>query len=348
MKPGSIPRVDRAWPRHMHHRFVIHAALAGNLLVALTKFAAAWWTGSSAMLSEAIHSTVDTADQVVLLYGLARAERPPDALHPLGYGRELYFWSFIVALLMFTLGAGVTAYEGIEHILTPHRDRERRSPLTSCSASLSCSKARPGCSRCASSAAPKATLGYFEAVRRSKDPPTFIVLFEDSAALIGLLIAFLGTFFAQQLDMPVLDGVASLGIALVLGATALMLARESKGLLIGEPASPSLRQAIMRTARRIDGIERAQIVFTVHMAPDQVVVALSLEFRDSMMAPDIEAAIDALEAAIQARASGSDRGVRQAGGQGRSRSHCPAAFRAAPARISGRTAGSAAPTAHRA
>src|SRR3569833_3550698 len=101
-------------------RLVVHAALAGNLLVALTKFAAAFWTGSSAMLSEAIHSTVDTADQVVLLYGRSRAERPPDALHPLGYGRELYFWSFIVALLMFTLGAGVTAYEGIAHIRDPH------------------------------------------------------------------------------------------------------------------------------------------------------------------------------------------------------------------------------------
>src|SRR3569623_3587687 len=216
-------------------RLVVHAALAGNLLVALTKFADAFWTGSSAMLSEAIHSTVDTADQVVQLYGLTRAERPPDALHPLGYGRELYFWSFIVALLMFTLGAGVTAYEGIEHIFNP---RPIENALVAYIV-LALAFAFEGTSwyfafREFSRA--KGDVGYFEAMRRSKDPPTFIVLFEDSAALIGLLIAFLGTFFAERLDMPVLDGVASLGIALVLSATALMLAVESKGLLLGEPA----------------------------------------------------------------------------------------------------------------
>jgi cation diffusion facilitator family transporter len=278
---------------------VVHAALAGNLLVALTKFVAAWWTGSSAMLSEAIHSTVDTADQVVLLYGLARAERPPDALHPLGYGRELYFWSFIVALLMFTLGAGVTAYEGVDHVLNPH-------PVENAFVAyivLGCACVFEGTSwffALSEFRRAKGVAGYFEAVEQSKDPPTFIVLFEDSAALIGLLIAFLGTFFAQRLDMPVLDGIASIGIAAVLGATALMLARESKGLLMGEPASRELRQAISRTASRIGGIERAQIVFTVHMAPDQVVVALSLEFRDSMTVPEIEKAIDALESAIQA------------------------------------------------
>lgn len=280
-------------------RLVVHAALAGNLLVAVTKFVAAFWTGSSAMLSEAIHSTVDTADQVVLLYGLSRAERPPDAQHPLGYGRELYFWSFIVSLLMFTLGAGVTAYEGVDHVLHPHAIDE---PLVAYVV-LGCAALFEGTSwafalREFHNAKGKA--GYFEAVRSSKDPPTFIVLLEDSAALVGLLIAFLGTFLASQLDMPVLDGVASLGIALVLGITALMLARESKGLLIGEPASRELSQAIQRTASRIDGIERVQIVFSVHMAPDQVVAALSLEFRDSMTAPEIERAVDALEAAIQA------------------------------------------------
>lgn len=280
-------------------RMVVHAALVGNFLVALTKFGAAWWTGSSAMLSEAIHSTVDTADQVVLLYGLSRAERPPDALHPLGYGRELYFWSFIVALLMFTLGAGVTAYEAVDHILHPH-------PIENAFVAylvLGLAVVFEGTSwafALREFRRAKGELGYFEAMRRSKDPPTFIVLFEDSAALIGLLIAFLGTFFSEWLAMPLLDGIASLGISLVLGLTALMLARESKGLLIGEPASASLRQAVMRTANGIDGIERAQIVFTVHMAPDQVVVALSLEFRDSMTVPEIERAIDALEAAIQA------------------------------------------------
>lgn len=280
-------------------RLVVHAALAGNLFVALTKFAAAWWTGSSAMLSEAIHSTVDTADQVVLLYGLSRAERPPDALHPLGYGRELYFWSFIVSLLMFTIGAGVTFYEGIDHILNPHAID---NPLVAYIV-FGCAALFEGTSWAFALREfhrAKGSASYLLAVRQSKDPPTFIVLLEDSAALVGLLIAFLGTFFASRLNMPVLDGAASLGIALVLAITALMLARESKGLLIGEPASRELREAIQRTASRIDGIERVQIVFTVHMAPDQVVAALSLEFRDTMTAPEIERAVDALEAAIQA------------------------------------------------
>ena len=327
-------------------RFVIHAALAGNLLVALTKFAAAWWTGSSAMLSEAIHSTVDTADQVVLLYGMSRAEQPPDALHPLGYGRELYFWSFIVALLMFTLGAGVTAYEGIDHILTPHRIENALTAYIVLGLAF-VFEGTTWLFALREFRRAKGDLGYFQAVRRSKNPPTFIVLFEDSAALIGLLIAFLGTFLAQQLDMPVLDGVAALGVAAVLSATALMLARESKGLLIGEPASPSLRQAIMRTAGRIDGIERAQIVFTVHMAPDQVVVALSLEFRDSMMAPDIEVAIDALEAAIQA-AHPEVIAVFVKPEDKTGQLTLPGRFPGRARTISGRMAGSAAPTAHRA
>jgi cation diffusion facilitator family transporter len=281
-------------------RMVVYAALAGNCGVALVKFAAAFWTGSSAMLSEAIHSTVDTADQGLMLYGLNRAQRPPDDAHPLGHGRELYFWSFTVALLIFTLGAGLTGYEGMQHVLAPH---PLSDPLVSyvvygasavfeaVSWSFAFREFRKA----------KGGLGYIEAVRQSKDPPTFIVLFEDSAALAGLVIAAGGTFAAEALDMPVLDGVASIGIAAVLGATALVLARESKGLLIGEAASPELREAVVRTARETEGIERAQIVFSVHMAPEQAVVALSLEFRDDMTADDIETAVDRLERRIQER-----------------------------------------------
>ena len=146
----------------------------------------------------------------------------------------------------------------------------------------------------------KGNLGYFEAVRRSKDPPTFIVLFEDSAALIGLAIAALGTFAAERLAMPELDGAASVGIALLLGLTALALARESKGLLIGEPASRELREAILRHRAKMPGIERAQIVFTVHLAPDQVIVALNLEFRDDLTTPEIEEATTEIERAVHA------------------------------------------------
>jgi cation diffusion facilitator family transporter len=281
---------------------VVYAALAGNAAVAIVKFFAAFWTGSSAMLSEAIHSSVDTADQALMLYGLARAQRPPDPEHPLGHGRELYFWSFTVALLIFTLGAGFTAFEGIQHVLAPHAVSNPYVSYIVYAASALFEGVSWAFALVEFRKA-KGKLGYYEAVRTSKNPPAFIVLFEDSAALVGLAIAAAGTFAADRLNMPVLDGAASIGIAAVLGATALMLARESKGLLIGEAASPELRDAVMRTAREIDGIERAQVVFSVHMAPDQVVIALSLEFRDDLIANQIEATVDLLEDRIQQRHS---------------------------------------------
>lgn len=279
-------------------KFVVYAASIGNALVALTKFVAAWWTGSSAMLSEAIHSLVDTGNQLLLLYGIHRAARPPDDLHPLGHGREIYFWSFVVALLMFTLGAGVACYEGVQHILSPH---EIVDPTVSYVV-LGCAALFEGTSWLVALREfrkAKGDLGYFEAVRRSKDPLTFTVLFEDSAALIGLLMAFAGTIASVRFEMPALDGAASIGIGLLLGATALALARESKGLLLGEPASRDLREAVMAIVRRTPGIERGQIVFTVHLSPDQVVIALSLEFRDDLTTPDIETTTAALERAIR-------------------------------------------------
>jgi cation diffusion facilitator family transporter len=277
---------------------VIYAALAGNLLIAVTKFAAAVWTGSSAMLSEAVHSVVDTGNQGLLLYGHHRANRPPDDRHPLGFGRELYFWSFIVALLVFAVGAGVSFYEGIEQL-------KERQPIsnptvnyvvvalafvfegTSWSIALKEFRRRKG------------PLGYFEAFRRSKNPPLYIVLFEDSAALIGLAIALAGNIASYHFDRPVFDGVASLGISLVLAITAVMLARESKELLIGEPASPRVTGSIMSIARGRDGVERVNGMLTVHLSPDEIVVALSVEFSDRLTTPEIEQHVAALEKALR-------------------------------------------------
>jgi cation diffusion facilitator family transporter len=279
-------------------KLVVYAACIGNALVALTKFVAAWWTGSSAMLSEAIHSLVDTANQLLLLYGIHRAARPPDDLHPLGHGREIYFWSFVVALLMFTLGAGVACYEGVQHILHPN---EIIDPKVSYIV-LACAALFEGASWVVALREfrqAKGDMGYFEAMRHSKDPLTFTVLFEDSAALIGLLIAFLGTLAAERLAMPALDGVASIGIGLLLGLTALALARESKGLLLGEPASRDVRDSVMAILRKTPEVEHGRIVFTVHLAPDQIVIALGLEFRDDMTAPEIEDTTSALERTIR-------------------------------------------------
>jgi cation diffusion facilitator family transporter len=283
--------------RRSSSRRVIYAALAGNLLVALTKFGAAAWTGSSAMLSEAIHSLVDTSNQLLLLYGMHKAAQPPDEEHPLGHGRELYFWSFIVTLLMFTLGAGITFYEGISHIADPHPMVDPHINY----AVLGCSAIFEGATWLVALRAFRKTkggAGYFEALRQSKDPPSFMVLFEDSAALLGLFIAFLGTLASTQFAMPVLDGLAAIGISLILAATAFVLARESKELLIGEPANPQIVGSIQEIARKTPGVEQAHVVLTVHLAPDQIVAALSLEFSDSLTTPQIENTVTAIERKI--------------------------------------------------
>ncbi|WP_159715604.1 cation diffusion facilitator family transporter [Geminicoccus flavidas] len=284
---------------HAGSNKVIYAALLGNLLIAITKFGAAGFTGSSAMLSEGVHSLVDTGNEILLLYGLHRARRPPDRTHPLGHGREIYFWSFIVALLVFALGAGVSIYEGISHVLAPHPVENVHVNYVVLLLSIlfegySWRVALKEFRR------EKGKLGYLAAVRRSKDPTTFTVLFEDSAALLGLVIALAGITLAQLLAMPELDGVASIGIGLVLAATAVFLARESKGLLMGEPALPEVQRSILAIAGHDPAVERANGVLTVQMGPDQVVVAISAEFADELQATTIEECVERLEQALKA------------------------------------------------
>jgi len=277
---------------------VVYAALFGNLLVALTKFGAAFITGSSSMMSEGVHSLVDTGNEGLLLYGFYRAGLRPDAAHPLGYGRELYFWSFVVALLLFTLGAGVSVYEGILHMLAP-------APIENALVNyivLGLSFLFEGASWWVALTAfrsAKRDAGYLEAVRRSKDPPSFMVLLEDTAALIGIAIAALGVFLSTRLERPELDGVASILIGLVLALTALLLARESKGLLIGEPAHSEIDAAILALAEQEGCVEGANGVITVHLAPDQIVASLSLEFSDELRTPDIERCVESLEKRIR-------------------------------------------------
>ena len=277
--------------------FVIYAALAGNVLVAVSKFGAAAWTGSSAMLSEAVHSTVDCGNQLLMLYGIHRASAPPDEQHPLGYGRELYFWSFIVALLIFSIGAGVSFTEGVNHILTP-------VPITDPHVSyivLALSLLFEGTSWCFAVREfekQRGGLGFFEAATRSRDPTSFLVLFEDSAALIGIGIAFAGTFAAEWLQNPRLDGVASLGISMVLAVTAAFLAHESKGLLIGEPAREPIRRSIIKIATDHVGISAVGRLVTVHLAPRQIVAALNVDFVDDLRASEVEDVTHSLEQTI--------------------------------------------------
>jgi cation diffusion facilitator family transporter len=214
------------------------------------------------MSSEAVHSFVDTGNEVLLLYGMRRAARRSDPEHPLGHGRELYFWSFIVALLVFALGAGVAIYEGILHVLRPEPISD---PLVNYVV-LALALLFEGGSWLVSLRlfrTAKGHLGYREAFRRSKDPPSFMVLFEDSAALLGILIAAVGTWLSVRLHAPVIDGIASILIGLVLGGVALLLARESKSLLIGERADRSLSDSILRIVGAEEPIARANGPLTV-------------------------------------------------------------------------------------
>jgi cation diffusion facilitator family transporter len=275
-------------------RKVVYAAIAGNSLIVLTKFAAAAWTGSSAMLSEAIHSTVDTANGLLVLYGLNEAKKRPDPIHPLGYGREVYFWSFVVAILIFALGAGITIYQGVLHVLDPE-------PIKNVGANyvvLGLSALFDGTTLWLALRNFKGRTRYldlFAAIRKSKDPPSFIVLFEDSAALVGLFIAFVGILLSVSFDLPALDGVSSILIGLVLAVTASLLARETKSLLIGEAADPALVNSITRLSENIKGIAHANGILTIHLAPRQIVIALSLEFADELTTPEIETKIAELE-----------------------------------------------------
>jgi len=284
--------------RHVSVRTAVYAALAGNIAVALTKLIAAVVTGSSAMFSEAVHSIVDCGNEGLLLYGYNRATRRPDLVHPLGFGRELYFWSFIVALLLFALGAGVSVYQGIRHIIAPHVVEHVYVTygvlgLSFVFESISWGIAWRGFAKV------RGDLGFWIAFRRSKDPPAFMVLFEDSAALIGIAIAVAGILSANLLDMPVFDGIASILIGLVLGGTALLLAIESKSLLIGERATPGLVEAICRIAQSQPGVIHANSALTAQLAPDQAMVALSIEFDNALRTDDIELCVAAIEERVR-------------------------------------------------
>ncbi len=277
---------------------VVYAALVGNLFVAATKFVAAAVTGSSSMLSEAVHSLVDTGNEALLLYGYFRSSRRPDETHPLGYGRELYFWSFIVSLLLFAIGAGVSIYEGIDHIIYAPMITDTRVNYVV----LALSAVFEGTSwwiALKRFGKLKGRRGYWEAVRDSKDPPSFMVLFEDTAALIGIAIAAAGNFAAEKWGISEIDGVASLLIGVVLAVAAAVLARENKALLIGERASDDVIRSIQTLAISEPSVDGANNVFAVHLAPDQILVALSLEFSDELRTPDIEAAVIRLEDRIR-------------------------------------------------
>jgi cation diffusion facilitator family transporter len=276
---------------------VILTALAANVGIAIAKFIAAGITGSSAMLTEGVHSLVDSTNHVLLLYGTKRAEKPADAIHPLGYGRELYFWSFVVAILVFSLGAGVAIYEGILHILKPEHGAD---PMIAYIV-LGVAFALESWSTWEALKAFNLSRGkrsLLQAIRASKDAPTIIVLLENGGALAGLAIAALGIFISQATGNPVWDGIASVLIGIVLAVVAVFLIIEAKGLLIGESADPELVASIRASAEAHSGVERVLDVLTVHHSPDKVVSIISVDFDDGINAADVERIVRDIEARV--------------------------------------------------
>lgn len=277
---------------------VIIAALIGNSLISVTKFIASAMTGSSAMMSEGVHSLVDTGNQILLLYGLKKAKQPADERYPFGHGKEIYFWSFIVAILIFAVGSGISIYEGIHRIQDPS---EISNPMINYIvlglaiifeagafwfAFVEFNKQR-------------GNLGYVEAVQRGKDPSIFVVLFEDSAALLGLVVAMVGLMFAQVTGDYWWDGVASVVIGFILGGTAIWLAVETKGLLIGEGADQETILGIKSLLIDQEGIDHLNEVLTLHMGPEFILVTVSVRFSRDMQVGQLEKVVQNVDASIK-------------------------------------------------
>ena len=276
----------------------IIAAIIGNLLIAATKFTASYFTGSSAMLSEGIHSVVDTGNGILMLVGVHKSKKPADEEHPFGHGRELYFWALVVAFSIFAVGGGLSIYEGIIHLLKPEPIQNAVWNYGVLGASMvfesitwyfgwkAFDKVRRG-------------RPVVEAMQESKDPTSFTVLLEDSAALLGLVVAFIGVFIGHQFGMPYFDGIASIVIGLLLCSVALFLGAESKSLLIGEAVSPETVKGIREIAESEKDVDKVKKILTIYIGPDDVAATLELEFKHDITAAELRRAVRRIEMAIK-------------------------------------------------
>ena len=272
---------------------VIYAALAGNALISVTKFIASGITGSAAMMSEGIPSLVDTGNQVLLLHGIKKAKAPADARHPLGHGKEIYFWSFVVAILIFALGSGISLYEGWHRVMHPE---PVQNPMVNFVV-LGLAMAFEGVAWWLAYREFRAFQGRRSlpaAIRAAKDPTTFVVLFEDTA------VAGAGLGISAGFDLPIFDGIASLGIGVILAFTAVYMAMRTKSLLIGEAAEPEIIEDVRRRAGELESIIAVNEVLTLHMGPHFILLNLSVDFNDEVKAGEVEAAIERLTREIRA------------------------------------------------
>lgn len=277
----------------------VYSALIANLAIAITKFVAAGITGSSAMISEGIHSLVDTSNEILLLKGINTSKKPADAKRPFGYGKELYFWAFIVSILIFGLGGGISFYEGVTHLQHP-------SPISNpfwnyivlaiafTFDGISFITALKEFNR------QRGTTPFWLAVKRSKDPSTFVVLFEDAADLLGLIVAFIGIYLGHLYNNELFDGIASIIIGIILTAISLLLARESRSLLMGESVEPATLDRVIMLAEADPAVSAvAERPLSMYMAPEQIFMLLKAVFHTNLTATEITEAIDRIRAIIQ-------------------------------------------------
>jgi cation diffusion facilitator family transporter len=276
----------------------IYSALIANLLIAITKFIAAAVTGSSAMISEGIHSLVDTGNEVLLLYGMKRSQKPADALRPFGYGQELYFWAFIVSVLIFAVGGGISFYEGVTHILHPEQMTDPKWNYIVLAFAfvfdgISLITAVKEFNR------QRGSTPFWTYVRISKDPTTFVVVFEDAADVLGLTVAFLGVFLGHYLNNPYYDGAASIVIGLLLTFISIMLAKESRSLLMGESADQVLLSKIRVIVEKDPSIRKAQHQLSTYLAPEELLLLLKVSFNEDLDSNEIASSIRRIRLSIQ-------------------------------------------------
>lgn len=278
----------------------LFAALGANAGIAVAKFCGAAFTGSSAMASEGIHSLVDTGNQMLLLFGMKDASRPADAPHPFGYGLRLYFWGFVVALAVFALGSGITIHEGIQKVAHPTPIEHAWVNLVILAVSivlegfsLSVAIKEVGV------AARERRQTFFETLRTHRDPTIFAVVYEDTAAIAGLIVALVGTILTQMLDMPVIDGWTSIAIGLILAVAAITLARRCYTLLTGQAADPAIEARLREILGGIDAIDQVNEVRTMHFGPAEVLLIVSADFRDDTRAGAVKRIVSDVEDRIR-------------------------------------------------
>jgi cation diffusion facilitator family transporter len=276
----------------------IYAAVAGNIAIAVTKFVAAALTGSSAMLSEAIHSVVDTGNGGLMLLGVRKSRKPPDADHPFGHGHELYFWTLVVGVLVFAVGGGMSTYEGIMHILHPVLP-ENASWNYWVLGIATIFEGTTWLFGWKAFSAERGRRGVLETIHDTKDPSSFTVLLEDSTALLGLLFAFLGIFLGQQFKLPYLDGVASVVIGLLLCGVATLMVYESKGLLIGEGLDPDALKSVRGLVEADPVVESVRHLHSMYLGPHEVLLTIELHFDSKLSVGEMRKGIGRLKNAIQ-------------------------------------------------